>query len=85
MDWMKYLIVDNGFEGSEYPIMFSTVISHFDISKGYVGEVVSAGFFSVDLETGEVSTFGKSNTLKIESRKEDAEIIKRELNRWKRH
>jgi len=77
-DYMKYIIVENGL------ILFSFALSHFDVSKGYVGEVISAGFFSVDLDDGSVQTFGNSTTLKKESREQDAEIIKRELNRWKR-
>jgi len=78
----KYIIVDYGFTG-EFPILFPYMINHSDVSNGYVGEVVSAGFVQVDLETGVVSVFGKSDSLKIESRPEDAEIIKRELNKWK--
>jgi len=47
------------------------------------GKVISAGFCQIDLETGNICVFGKSDTLKVESRLEDAEIIHRELNRWK--
>ena len=79
----KYIIVDNGENGTEIPIIFSNLLSHNDIAQGYVGKVISAGFCQIDIETGFVEAFGKSDTLKIESRPQDTEIIKRELNNWK--
>ena len=82
MNHMKYIIVDGGFSGSEIPILFPFIIKHFDVSKGYVGEVVSAGFVCIDFADEKVNVWGKSTSLDKESRKEDAEIIKRELNRW---
>jgi len=78
----KYIIVDNGESGTEIPIIFSYRIAHSNIAQGYVGKVVSAGFCQINLENGYVGCFGKSQSLKLESRGfVDAEIIKKELNR----
>ena len=81
----KYIIVDNGESGTEIPIIFSYRIAHSNIAQGYVGKVVSAGFcqiFADGVNLVSVAVFGKSDSLKMESRGfVDAEIIKKELNR----
>lgn len=59
----------------------------FEQSAIHLSNIVAAGFcrIEVDERTHElvVDCRGQSTTLKIKSRKEDAEIIKRELNSWK--
>ncbi len=71
-------------------ILFDHLISHCDIgTKGDSrGKDVSAGFFAVAAKPTEdddkdisVGVWGKSITLKLESRKEDAAIIKKVLRR----
>jgi hypothetical protein len=70
--------------GIETPIMFPANLNHGDMAIHH--EVVAAGFCIIqpDKSNLSVSCFGKSVTLKIDSRKEkDAAIIHRELTRWK--
>ena len=82
-DNTKYIIVERN--GNEIPVLFSASINHCDMR---VGKVVSAGFCQVFTGTGakdvSVCCFGKSESLNIEARREDKEIIERELNRWKK-
>lgn len=89
MDKAKYIIVIE--RGHEVPVIFSSLIEHAVIGMGH--KVVSAGFCGVwgteptdtNLDTVEVSVWGKSITLKDEknkhvvSRPEDADIIKKML------
>ncbi len=77
MDHGKYIIIDS--MGLETPILFPSYMFHTDISRN--SEVVSAGNFQVwgHGEDIQVSAFGKSTTLKMNSRERDAELIKRLL------
>ena len=82
MENAKYIIVET--RGVEVPIVFSSLLDHFIIGRGH--KVISAGFCAVgakptekDAENIDVSVFGKSVTLKIDSRKEDALIIQKVL------
>ena len=86
MDNGKYIIVEC--RGHEAAIMFSPLISHCDIgTKGdSKGKVISAGFFEVgaistkkDPKDIGIAVWGKSVTLKLNSRKEDMAIIKKAL------
>jgi len=83
-DNTKYIIVDQ--EGIELPVIFPHLINHSDMR--HAGKVVSAGFCQMYATDGEntvsVCVFGKSESLKLESRPEDKEIIEEWLNRWKR-
>jgi len=79
MAWMKYIIMEH-----EIPIIFPEFLNHADVAR-YQGAVVSAGFCCINLKEGKVSAWGKSVSLEIESRKQDAEIITEELNRWDRY
>lgn len=68
---MKYVIIQS--RGMLYPILFHDNISHDTIippCSALNGErkIFSAGFCSFDIGTGDVSCFGKSETLKIESK-----------------
>ena len=78
----KYIIFE--FMGSEYPVLFPSWIDHCRM----VGDrtVASAGMFEVGAEPTEkdnkdisVWAGGKSVTLKIDSRPQDAAMIKRML------
>ena len=85
MEYGKYIIIEN--MGIPCPIMFSPLLSHARIAGD--SKVISAGFFEVfitgDMESNkeisaiEVNTFGKSTTLKIDSNKEDKEILRKVL------
>jgi hypothetical protein len=85
MEYGKYII--KVVRGVEVAILFDPLISHDCIGtcRGDKGETVSAGFFSVMAEPTEedpgnvsVGCWGKSVTLKMESRKEqDEPLVKR--------
>jgi len=86
MQWGKYIIQE--VNGHEVAIMFNALISHCDIGTCHEsrGKTVSAGFFAVGAKASEndpddidVSCFGKSTTLKLESRKEDAVLLQKVL------
>ena len=87
MDYGKYIIVE--VRGCELAIMFDSIIAHSDFLRSFNKErIISAGFFAVGAEPSEndkndinVSCFGKSDTLKIESRKEDDRLLKRVLRK----
>lgn len=88
MDSGKYIIVEQGgSEAPEAPILFCNFIDHSKIAEPFPRSlVISAGQFDVGAEPTEkdpndisVGVYGKSTTLKLKSRKEDAEIIKKLL------
>lgn len=71
----KYVIFEKN--GLEYPVLFPNhFIDHNTVIVGY-DKPVSAGFFCIDGE--DVFVSGKSQTLNLSSRKEDADLIKRQL------
>ena len=81
---MKYIIVklDGSARGS---ILFGPIISHKEMAVAYgVDEVLGAGFcsfkWSPDKCGWEVSVYGESVTLGIESKPEDAKDIEWDLN-----
>jgi hypothetical protein len=85
MEYGKYIIIEQN--GLDLAIMFDMILSHSDIAQGF-NKVLSAGFFQVGGESSiadkqdiDVSVFGKSTTLNIESRKEDARILKKVLRK----
>lgn len=74
MKQMKYII----FEGRLHaePLIFTTTQEHAELARVMeptLGKPVSAGF--LDLTLGEVSAYGRSDSLDIESRPEDSLII----------
>jgi hypothetical protein len=83
-DDTKYIIVDQ--QGTELPVIFPHLINHSDMR--HAGKVVSAGFCQIFASDADkkvsVAVGGKSDSLKINSRPEDKEIIERWLNRWQR-
>jgi hypothetical protein len=70
---MKYIVYQ--WYGTELPIVFPECVSHNtfkDLSP------ISAGFWKITSLEGKptgVEVFGESNTLKLKSRQEDADII----------
>ena len=82
MEHMKYIIIE--LMGFQVPIIFSPLLSHDDFCGSFGGTTTSAGFVDIDLETGKLYCFGKSLSLGKKSRPEDEEIIRREINNYKR-
>lgn len=88
MDYGKYIIVEQ--LGHEVAIMFDS-ISHADFISLYPNKefIVSAGFFLVGAKARDddpqnigIAVFGKSETLKLEVRKDkDERLIKRVLRK----
>lgn len=87
MEQGKYIIKE--VRGHEVAIVFDPLISHCDIgTRGESrGKTISAGFFGAssaaptkdDDKAIDVGVWGKSVTLKMKSRPEDAELIKKVL------
>ena len=84
---MKYVIL----ESLDAPIIFHTAISHGSMAG--LGKIVSAGFCRIiatnqDDDSSiissnkfEVLCWGKSSTLQLESREDDAKLIRKMLER----
>jgi len=73
----KYVIFD--WNGLEYPVLLPNCnhfVGHDEIKAR--GEPISAGFFSIG-ENPAISIWGKSISLKLKSRPEDAGIITKHL------
>jgi hypothetical protein len=73
---MKYIIVKNQFE-NENAIVFCDNIIHKHVSRIHCvsdERVVSAGFFVLD-QNNVATAYGRSDSLDMESRPEDSEII----------
>lgn len=72
-DALKYIIILGAY-GSEKVIVFPASLGHDEVAGNH--KVIAAGFcrFPDDLNKN-VSAYGKSRTLDIESRKEDAILI----------
>ncbi len=88
MEYGKYIIKE--VRGIEVAILFDLLISHCNIgTRGDSrGETISAGFFVVksnptedDPDDISVGVWGKSVTLKIESREEDERLLKKVLRK----
>ena len=84
MNDRKYIIVEE--QSCELAILFDEIIPHSKFLKVYDKDnIVSAGFFQIVINGEELSVYayGKSNTLKKVSRKEDSRLIERVLkNKW---
>ena len=87
MDAPKYIIVEmfSGVCTFETTIVFPCFIGHDDMARamGYKPEkVLAAGFVNVGVDYGEivVGTYGKSTSLGVESREEDARLIRKALS-----
>lgn len=76
MEYGKYVIVKN--RGHEVAIVFDPIIKHIVFSFAFVGDIISAGFFRVGIAENKdigITTFGKSTSLKLTSRRADAALI----------
>lgn len=69
----KYIIIEN--MEMEYPIVFNPILKH-DIFSSF--KIVSAGFCQRDADDKFV-VWGKSISLKLNSRPEDADILNKFL------
>lgn len=77
MSHSKYIMIE--WMGIETPILFPAWVQHADIASAILRSrpgcsLISAGFFSVG-DNQEVSTFGHSQSLNLNSREEDARFI----------
>lgn len=76
MQESKYIIVDNA--SNVFAVAFPAFMAHYDFAGMFpMTRIVSAGFMQV--ENGRVKVWGKSLTLGLSSRPEDALIIERSL------
>lgn len=68
---LKYVIIDR-----LSPVIFLASLEHSAFRA--LGEITSAGFVTFSFSGGglEVTTYGKSDSLKMEPQSEDAKIIK---------
>lgn len=73
----KYIIFDESL-----PVIFSGAHTHSNVAAGYLGKPTSAGFFytSIDSDRINVTCFGRSESLKLDSKKSDNFYIELLLN-----
>jgi hypothetical protein len=71
---LKYVIIKDSALAIEYPILFPRQLVHRSVASFDAKNVVSAGF--CDVGDG-YSAYGFSESLGVESRPEDTEIIQR--------
>lgn len=71
----KYIVWDDGL--NEVPIIFPSTVTHKDMARPFRGNIVSAGFVMFGVEAGLpiAYAYGKSESLNIDSRKEDSILI----------
>ena len=77
---LKYVIVSN-IDG-EHAILSDNVLIHNELFNPIHKIVVSAGFVVIDIESDIlpiITVYGESLSLKLKSRPEDADIIKKTL------
>lgn len=79
---LKYIITEHNSIA-----MFSPTCNHNDMARGMHGRPVSAGFCNIrqeaDSDRVNVHCYGKSVTLKLDSREGDEHIINRHINPFK--
>ncbi len=70
----KYVMLDE-----RTPILFPAYLEHREFKN--IGNITSAGFVSIYIENGKliVDSYGKSDTLGLEAKKEDGPTIERFL------
>ena len=74
---LKYVIYEWG--GLELPIVFSSYLSHGDVSfAGEKRSAKSAGYCELDA-TGRWAVSGQSVTLKLDARPQDAAILNNQI------
>jgi hypothetical protein len=72
----KYIIV--GLGGMQVPLVFSPFLQHEDVAMAVRNKVYSAGFCELD-SAGKWITGGKSVSLELDARQEDAAILNEHL------
>ena len=73
----KYVIFERG--GLEYPVLFPDhFVQHSEVKSSF-DKPVSAGMWGIT-SNGEIYTYGKSISLGIKCRPEDAALINKQLN-----
>lgn len=76
---MKYIIFDE-----RYPVIFPVFLSHDEVARLYeykgIGKPTSAGFIRLNSSGKKLFPHGKSISLNLQSRAEDASIINRLLD-----
>jgi hypothetical protein len=72
----KYIIV--GLGGMEVPLIFSPFLQHEDVALAIRNKVYAAGFCELD-SAGKWITSGKSVSLELDARQEDAAILNEHL------
>ena len=78
MNQAKYIIIEN-LCGGETPILFGADLQHSEFEDLHP---TSAGFWSINAE-GKAYAYGKSQSLKLNSREEDSYLIDRYIKRAK--
>lgn len=77
---VKYFIYQDDMAGIEFPVLFPFTMNHDDAYNSFIyvkSRLKSAGFVKTD-NTGNLVAHGYSETLGVEARPEDTEII----NKW---
>lgn len=74
---MKYVIVE--FDGFKMPFVFPKLPNHSDVARALGGKPIGAGFCYYNEQTSEWEVWGKSTSIGLESKPEDAELMNRML------
>jgi hypothetical protein len=79
IDHLKYVIIED-YQGVIQPIIFTPFLDHNRLTPGF--KIHAAGFVSLHPKADkiEAQVWGKSTTLEIHSRPEDAQIIEQAIN-----
>lgn len=73
----KYVVIENDNYG-HLPYIFPNFITHNEFAKKLSGRVINAGFCDIT-KTGTFNAYGKSVSLKLESRECDSALLTRYL------
>ncbi len=74
MNRMKYIVFKRG--KTEIPIIFPEMATHKEIAQQFSWLVISAGFCVISCYDREVSAYGGSHSLGVQSREIDSSLIK---------
>jgi hypothetical protein len=72
----KYIIVET--DGMEFPLIFSSFLSHEDVVSALRHKIRAAGYCELDA-AGKWVTGGQSVSLELNARPQDAEILNLEM------
>jgi hypothetical protein len=78
---MKYITYED-LDGGERYVIFDKITNHSDMAK-YIrkSKVLGAGFVGFNFDDGTAYTYGKSDSMKVDSRGEEDSRIINDLNR----